>query len=88
MNKPSHTDHKRVEAMTDAEALRNAEADPDALPTDEAFWELVVPKKKIPVHIRLNPDVLDYFKSQGPGYQSRINQVLEHYVEHQERRAR
>ncbi|HTN60114.1 MAG TPA: BrnA antitoxin family protein [Devosia sp.] len=32
--------------------------------------------KKIPVSIRLSPQVVDYFKSQGPGWQSRIDEVL------------
>ena len=33
-------------------------------------------EKKVPVSIRLSPQVLDYFKSQGPGWQSRIDEVL------------
>ncbi len=90
MKKQSQTDNKRLERMSDEEALRNAENDPDSPPTDETFWadaEVVTPKKKIPVHIRLNPDVVEFFKKQGPGYQSRINQVLESYVEHQQGKA-
>ena len=40
---------------------------------------------KVPVSIRLNPDVVEYFKSQGKGWQTRINEVLAEYVvEHQE----
>nr|WP_210278083.1 BrnA antitoxin family protein [Phyllobacterium myrsinacearum] len=31
---------------------------------------------KTPVSIRLSPDVLDYFRSGGPGWQSRIDEVL------------
>jgi len=77
--------------MTDEEVIRNAAGDPDALPTEEDFWAdaaIVEPRRKVPVNIRLSPDVVEYFKRQGPGYQSRINQVLERYVEHQEQRAR
>ena len=33
-------------------------------------------EKKVPVSIRLSPNVLDYFKSQGPGWQSRIDEAL------------
>lgn len=90
MKRQSLTDHERLEAMTDQEAERNALDDQDAQPTDEAFWadaEVVTPRTKTPVHIRLNPDVVDFFKSQGPGYQSRINAVLERYVEHQREKA-
>ena len=33
------------------------------------------------VTIRLDVDMLDWFKSGGPGYQTRINQVLREYME-------
>lgn len=32
--------------------------------------------KKIPVSIRLSPEVIEHFKSTGPGWQSRIDEVL------------
>ena len=32
--------------------------------------------KKVPVSIRLSPQVVEYFKAQGPGWQSRIDDVL------------
>lgn len=35
---------------------------------------------KIPVSIRLNPEVVDYFKSQGKGWQTTINEILADYV--------
>ncbi len=81
----------RLEAMTDAEASQNALDDPDSPPTDATFWaeaELVDPEpKKVPVCIRVRPDILKFFKQRGPGYQTRINQVLEAYVAYQEKRA-
>jgi uncharacterized protein (DUF4415 family) len=42
-----------------------------------------VPPLKKPVSIRLDADIIDFFKAQGAGYQTRINAVLRHYVEHQ-----
>lgn len=33
------------------------------------------------VTIRLDVDMLEWFKSAGPGYQTRINQVLREYME-------
>jgi uncharacterized protein (DUF4415 family) len=36
------------------------------------------------VSIRLDSDVLDWFKEQGKGYQSIINNVLRTYVHHQQ----
>jgi uncharacterized protein (DUF4415 family) len=42
---------------------------------------------KFPVGIRLDDDVLAWFKASGPGYQTRINTVLRRHVEAQ-RKAR
>jgi hypothetical protein len=36
--------------------------------------------KKVPVYIKLDPSVVSYFKSQGRGYQTRINDILTEYV--------
>ncbi|RPI01884.1 MAG: hypothetical protein EHM72_05465 [Calditrichaeota bacterium] len=35
---------------------------------------------KIPVSLRLNPDVVDYFKVQGKGWQTKINDILSDYI--------
>ena len=46
---------------------------------DESFWVNAVieyPERKKPVTLRLDTDVLDWFKSMGKGYQTRINSVL------------
>ncbi len=51
--------------------------------TDEDFWKkakLVVPEKKSRISIRLDNEVLEWFKSQGKGYQTRINTVLKSYM--------
>ncbi|NJL91203.1 MAG: BrnA antitoxin family protein [Coleofasciculaceae cyanobacterium SM2_1_6] len=53
---------------------------------NEHFWEtakMVLPTTKKAVSIRLDSDILDWFKSQGKGYQSMINNVLRTYVDHQ-----
>ncbi len=44
---------------------------------------MVLPAKKNLVSIRLDEDVLAWFKAQGKGYQSRINAVLRAYKEAQ-----
>ena len=77
------TDWKRVDALTEPRIDEAAASDPDALPTDAAFWrdaKLVIPERKVPVSLRLDRDVVDWFKSQGRGYQSRINAVLRSYM--------
>lgn len=33
-------------------------------------------ERKEPVNIRLDPDVLEHFRATGPGWQSRINEIL------------
>ena len=38
---------------------------------------------KIPVSIRLSPDVLNYFKSKGRGWQTTINSILNDYISKQ-----
>jgi len=43
------------------------------------------PKKQ--VTLRLDPDVLSFFRKQGKGYQSTINAVLRRYVAERKRRA-
>ncbi len=39
---------------------------------------------KVPISMRLSPEVVDYFKSQGRGWQTRINEVLVEYVTDQD----
>ena len=76
------TDWKRVEAQTDQDIERAVADDADAVPLD-IDWseaELVVPPKKQPISIRIDEDVIDWFRRSGPGYQTRINSILRHYM--------
>jgi uncharacterized protein (DUF4415 family) len=88
--KDTQTDWARVDAMTEAEIDAAARSDPDAQPTDAAFWEdavLVFPSKHL-VCIRIDRDVLDWFRGQGRGYQTRMNAVLRSYMDAQARGGR
>jgi len=52
---------------------------------DASFWEkaeLVKPLTKQAISLRVDSDVLDWFKSQGKGYKSLMNAVLRSYVEY------
>jgi uncharacterized protein (DUF4415 family) len=52
--------------------------------TNEAFWADAIvewPDKKQLISIRIDSDILAYFRSKGKGYQSRINAVLRTYVD-------
>ncbi len=58
-------------------------SDPDdAMDSDD--WEIVeieLPRAKQQLTLRLDADMIDWFKAQGPGYQTRINAVLRSYFE-------
>jgi uncharacterized protein (DUF4415 family) len=79
----------RVGRGTDEIAAAVA-SDPGAAPLDIDWSQavLVVPPRKKAISIRLDPDVLDYFKNEGPGYQRRINAVLRSYVEQKQKRGK
>ena len=75
----SRTDWDRLRQMSDAEVHAAVVADPDIIPTDEAFWEsaqVVLPQRKPTVTIHLDADVLEWLNGQGKGYQTRINSIL------------
>jgi uncharacterized protein (DUF4415 family) len=40
----------------------------------------VAPKKTL-LSLRIDSDVIEWFRGQGPGYQSRINALLRAYME-------
>ncbi len=83
MKKTSGTDWQRLDTMNDDEIDTS-----DIPELDEEFFnqaDLRLPVKK-PVTIRLDSDVLEWFKEQGQGYQTRINNLLRKYMEtHQSR---
>ena len=45
--------------------------------------EIVEPQSKQMISVRLDQDLLDWFKSQGKGYQTRINAILRSYMDAQ-----
>ena len=67
--------------MSEREIQATSQAELADLPDD--FWDeatVVEPTPKQPISLRLDADVLEWFKSQGPRYQSRINAVLRSYM--------
>jgi uncharacterized protein (DUF4415 family) len=81
MKKESHSDWERVDAMTDKDIDTS-----DIAPLDKNFFEnatLRLPDNKHAIYIRLDADVLDWYKSCGKGYQTRMNAVLRMYMEAQ-----
>jgi len=76
------THWKRVRSLKPAQIRAGLLKDPDALPTDAAFWakaKVVMPRAKRTVTMRLDADLLDWFR-RNRGYQTRINAVLRAYM--------
>ena len=77
------TNWAAIDALTDKEIVEAIRNDPDAVPLDVDWSKavLVIPPKKKAISIRVDDDVLDYFKKEGAGYQRRINAVLRFYMQ-------
>jgi uncharacterized protein (DUF4415 family) len=74
------TNLEKLRKLTDEEINASIAGDPD---WDEEGWTeavIIVPPKKQPISIRVDEDVLDFFKKQGAGYQKRINAVLRSFM--------
>ncbi|MGI9041186.1 MAG: BrnA antitoxin family protein [Gemmatimonadales bacterium] len=92
MPKASKTDWKRLDAMTDEDIARQIAKNPDAAPLLDEEWfakarvVMPAPGPTPAISIRLDPEVVTWFKGQGPKYQTRINAVLKAYVNAQQRK--
>ena len=57
---------------------------PEAETLGEDFWKnarVVMPRGKTSVHLRLDSDIVDWFKTHGKGHLTRMNAVLRAYVD-------
>ena len=83
--KPARAYWARFDATTDEEIAAQVATDPDAPPLldDEtlarARW--VEPEPKQAISLRVDADVLRWYRALGPRYQSRMNRVLRAYME-------
>ncbi|MBX3069033.1 MAG: BrnA antitoxin family protein [Thermomicrobiales bacterium] len=78
------TDFARLDKMTEEEL----EASIDFEEEGEPLWDTIqigFPMPKRQVTVRLDPEVIDWFKAGGRGYQTRMNAVLRSYVEAQKK---
>jgi uncharacterized protein (DUF4415 family) len=75
----------REQRLKKFDEIKDKEIDYSDIPElDDTFWANAVieyPEKKKPVTLRLDADVLDWFRSFGKGYQTRINSVLRSFYE-------
>ena len=78
------TDWEGISKLTDAEIDKAVADDPDWAEFEDIDWSeavLVIPPKKKTISMRVDEDVLDYFKHEGAGYQRRMNAVLRSYMQ-------
>jgi uncharacterized protein (DUF4415 family) len=87
----SKSDWAAAAAMTDAEieAVVAEDADEAGMLVDWAKASVELPQPKAVLNMRVDREVLDFFRREGKGYQTKINAVLRSYVEqmrHQDKR--
>jgi len=74
-------DLPRLRRMRERDIARTSPPELADLPAD--FWDeavLVPPAVKQAISLRVDGDVLEWFRGQGPRYQSRMNAVLRAYM--------
>jgi uncharacterized protein (DUF4415 family) len=74
------TDAHKLDRMTEPELMTAAR---DEGGVDWSRAEIGIPGPKQQLTVRLDRDVVHWFRSQGPGYQTRMNAVLRRFVEAQ-----
>lgn len=79
----SKTNWKRLEALRDDEI--DFSDIPEVDPRVFKRMEIRMPQPKELVSIRIDPDVLVWFRKKGRGYQTRINAILRSFMESQSR---
>jgi uncharacterized protein (DUF4415 family) len=91
--KMAESDTKRY-SLDELREMRNrgetkTSADAPELRLDADFWRgarvVMPPRGKSSVHLRVDTDVLEWFKAQGRGHLSRMNAVLRSFMEAQKR---
>ena len=79
-------DLDRLRRMSEEEIERTSPPELRNLPAD--FWKeaVVVPPPKRAISLRVDQDVLQWFRARGPRYQTHMNAVLRAYVSRMEER--
>ncbi len=80
-------DLDRLRQMTEAEITESSPPELADLPSD--FWDgadLVTPEPKEAISLRVDKDVLAWFRDGGPRYQTRMNAVLRLYMSRMKQR--
>ncbi len=79
------TDWAQVDTTSYREIEAAIKSDPDAPPLLDRNWfrraTVVMPERKVPISLRIDREVVEWFKAHGSRYQSRMNAVLKAYVQ-------
>lgn len=83
------SDWEKAAAMTDEEIEAAIASDEDeaGLVFDWSKIIMTPARPKVVLNMRVDYDVMEYFRGQGKGYQKKINAVLRSYVEQQRHQA-
>jgi len=83
ISKQSETDWKRVDAMTneDIDLSETPEVPPEMFARAVVRRGLKPVPRKTQLTLRVDSDVLEWYKNQGAGYQTKINALLRAYME-------
>ncbi len=76
----------QIKAMRERGEDKTSSTAPEAESLGADFWSsarVVMPAGKTSVHLRLDSDVVEWFKANGKGHLTRMNAVLRAYVEAQ-----
>ena len=79
----SKSNWAQAAAMTDAEIEAAIASDPDeaGMVVDWSKASIELPQPKAVLNMRVDYDVMEFFRNQGKGYQTKINAVLRSYVD-------
>ena len=76
----SATDLSKVDAMSDEQLDHLIAEDERDIQPDWTRAKLILPHAKQSIHLRLEEDIINFFKSSGKGHISRMQAVLKAYV--------
>lgn len=79
----------RMDRITEEDIARGIALDPNAAEMTDEEWSRAVwvePVLKRQISVRIDGDVLDWFRATGKNYQTRMNAVLRTYVTHHKQR--
>ena len=76
---------KKVVAKHGSRLELRASVDQETMPGEESPWQYFKPKK-VAVSMRLDADVVTWFRKQGDGYQTRINRALRKLMTEEKRK--